>query len=65
MFLLEREYAPYSKWLGTAFSRLPCGAELIPIVRQFVDRWPTGAIDQVRETLWFRGQRRPLLRLFD
>jgi hypothetical protein len=33
-FLMEREYAPYSKWFGTAFSRLPCGAELTPILRQ-------------------------------
>jgi hypothetical protein len=33
-FLIEREYAPYSKWFGTAFARLPCGAELTPILRQ-------------------------------
>lgn len=31
-FLLEREYAPYSKWFGTAFSRLRCAAELKPIL---------------------------------
>jgi hypothetical protein len=29
-FLMERQYAPYSKWFGTAFSRLPCGPELSP-----------------------------------
>jgi hypothetical protein len=29
-FLLERTYAPYSKWLGTAFSRLPSAPELAP-----------------------------------
>jgi Domain of unknown function (DUF4037) len=29
-FLLERSYAPYSKWLGTAFSRLAVAAELGP-----------------------------------
>jgi hypothetical protein len=29
-FLIEREYAPYSKWLGTAFARLECGPELLP-----------------------------------
>jgi hypothetical protein len=29
-FLMEREYAPYSKWFGTAFSRLRCGPELTP-----------------------------------
>ena len=30
-FLLERTYAPYSKWFGTAFRDLPCGPELTPI----------------------------------
>lgn len=33
-FLMERQYAPYSKWFGTAFSRLSCGAELSPILRK-------------------------------
>ena len=27
-FLIERRYAPYSKWLGTAFARLDCASEL-------------------------------------
>jgi hypothetical protein len=27
-FLMERVYAPYSKWLGTAFARLPCAGVL-------------------------------------
>lgn len=31
--LMERRYAPYSKWFGTAFSRLKCAAELGPILR--------------------------------
>ncbi|MET9018446.1 DUF4037 domain-containing protein [Actinopolymorpha sp. NPDC004070] len=31
-FLMERQYAPYSKWFGTAFSRLACGAELTPVL---------------------------------
>jgi Domain of unknown function (DUF4037) len=31
-FLIERQYAPYSKWFGTAFSRLACAAELSPIL---------------------------------
>lgn len=30
-FLIERQYAPYSKWLGTAFSRLPCADDLAPL----------------------------------
>jgi hypothetical protein len=29
-FLMQRRYAPYSKWFGTAFARLPCAAELAP-----------------------------------
>lgn len=33
-FLIEREYAPYSKWFGTAFSRLACAEELSPIFMQ-------------------------------
>jgi hypothetical protein len=32
-FLMERRYAPYTKWFGTAFSRLECAAELGPIFR--------------------------------
>ncbi|EWT01264.1 hypothetical protein N865_05645 [Intrasporangium oryzae NRRL B-24470] len=31
-FLMERQYAPYSKWFGTAFSRLACGPELTPLL---------------------------------
>ena len=29
-FLLERTYAPYSKWFGTAFARLACAPALSP-----------------------------------
>jgi Domain of unknown function (DUF4037) len=29
-FLLERAYAPYAKWFGTAFHRLGCAPELSP-----------------------------------
>src|SRR5579862_7944391 len=32
-FLFERRYAPYSKWLGTAFARLACAKSLNPILR--------------------------------
>jgi hypothetical protein len=35
-FLIEGRYAPYSKWLGTAFSRLNCARELEPILRASV-----------------------------
>ena len=33
-FLLERRYAPYSKWLGTAFTRLDCAPQLTPLLQQ-------------------------------
>jgi hypothetical protein len=32
-FLIERRYAPYSKWFGTAFSRLSCGPTIGPLLR--------------------------------
>ena len=31
-FLMEEEYAPYSKWFGTAFSRLKCAKKLSPVL---------------------------------
>lgn len=30
-FLLEKRYAPYSKWFGTAFNRLACAASFNPL----------------------------------
>ena len=33
-FLLEQKYAPYSKWLGTAFSKLKIAKDLAPILRR-------------------------------
>jgi len=33
-FLIERQYAPYIKWLGTAFQRLDCGQDLTPVLRR-------------------------------
>jgi Domain of unknown function (DUF4037) len=41
-FLMERQYAPYSKWFGTAFSRLECGPELLPILWNALqaETWP-------------------------
>ena len=32
-FLMEKTYAPYSKWFGTAFAKLDCAGELTPILR--------------------------------
>jgi hypothetical protein len=41
-FLLERRYAPYSKWLGTAFARLDSAATVGPLLTTALaaDRWP-------------------------
>jgi len=36
-FLVERKYAPYSKWFGTAFSRLECAQELTPIFKAVLE----------------------------
>ena len=40
-FLLERRYAPYPKWFGTAFAELNCAPELSPILRstQLSENW--------------------------
>ncbi len=35
-FLMERRYAPYAKWFGTAFARLAAGPRLIPILQQAI-----------------------------
>jgi hypothetical protein len=32
-FLMERQYAPYPKWFGSAFSRLQCAPDLAPALR--------------------------------
>jgi hypothetical protein len=32
--LIERHYAPYPKWFGTAFARLDCAADLTPVLQQ-------------------------------
>ncbi len=33
-FLMEKVYAPYPKWFGTAFTRLKCAGELSPLLRR-------------------------------
>ncbi len=40
-FLMERQYAPYAKWFGTAFGRLACADRLAPPLRQALhaDSW--------------------------
>jgi len=32
-FLIERRWAPYSKWLGRAFSELPVSSQLTPLLQ--------------------------------
>jgi hypothetical protein len=41
-FLLERRYAPYPKWFGTAFRGLGCGPVLEPLLREVLraEFWP-------------------------
>ncbi|MCG2766853.1 MAG: DUF4037 domain-containing protein [Anaerolineae bacterium] len=36
-FLMERQYTPYIKWLGTAFKQLDCARRLTPILMQVLD----------------------------
>jgi hypothetical protein len=36
-FLMERQYAPYSKWFGTAFGKLACGPELTLILKNVLN----------------------------
>ena len=40
-FLMERQYAPYSKWFGMAFARLTCAKTLSPYLHQgqFAKTW--------------------------
>ena len=33
-FLIERQYAPYSKWLGTAFAQLECAQAVTPLLTE-------------------------------
>lgn len=33
-FLIEKRYAPYAKWFGTAFRQLDCAMELEPVLEQ-------------------------------
>ena len=33
-FMMERQYAPYPKWFGSAFRQLACAADLEPLLQQ-------------------------------
>ena len=41
-FLMERQYAPYSKWFGTAFRHLNSAEGLMPVLQQALSatQWP-------------------------
>lgn len=41
-FLMERQYAPYSKWYGTAFAELRCAGDLTPVLQGALNAqtWP-------------------------
>jgi Domain of unknown function (DUF4037) len=36
-FLMERKYAPYDKWLGTAFAGLSCAPRMHPLMSQALE----------------------------
>jgi len=36
-FLMERKYAPYDKWLGTAFGKLACASRVKPLLSAALD----------------------------
>lgn len=40
-FLMERQYAPYAKWFGTAFQQLACAVEMSPLLWrvQQAEKW--------------------------
>ncbi|MHA2030434.1 MAG: DUF4037 domain-containing protein [Candidatus Kariarchaeaceae archaeon] len=42
-FLLEKQYPPYPKWFGTAFSKLPISSKLTPVFNDILktDKWET------------------------
>jgi hypothetical protein len=54
-FLMERTYAPYPKWFGTAFRQLSCAEELWPTLRSALgaETWQTRErhLAQVYETI--------------
>ncbi len=41
-FLMERQYAPYIKWLGMAFTQLSCAGDLQPVFTRVLEAgsWP-------------------------
>jgi hypothetical protein len=61
--LLERRYAPYPKWLGTAFARLDSAATIGPLLAAALAALPPiGAIDQFVDSTDVLGFRPTLCR---
>lgn len=52
IFLLERTYWPYSKWFGTAFSRLEGAATLQPILRAVLAATDQPACEEALAQAW-------------
>ncbi|SEM51306.1 DUF4037 domain-containing protein [Paenibacillus sp. OV219] len=54
-FLMERKYAPYPKWFGTAFKQLNCAEQLMPLLweAQTAKNWKAreGALGRVYRIL--------------
>ncbi|REE86130.1 uncharacterized protein DUF4037 [Paenibacillus taihuensis] len=54
-FLMERRYAPYPKWFGTAFKQLNCAEQVLPLLldAQTATSWRTreGAFNRVYRIL--------------
>jgi hypothetical protein len=50
-FLLERRYAPYTKWLGSAFAQLECAEELRPPLERMLAADTFAA----RESAWIEA----------
>ncbi|PDP88457.1 hypothetical protein CQJ94_06630 [Glycomyces fuscus] len=62
--LLERRYPPYSKWLGSAFARLPGAAELTPLLARALDA-DAGALAEASSLVADRQNRTGLAAALD
>ena len=65
-FLMEREYAPYPKWFGTAFMRLDAGPQLAPLLGEVLqaETWPERG-DRLAQVYEFLAGKHTLLELTD
>jgi hypothetical protein len=65
-FLMERQYAPYPKWFGTAFMRLNAGPRLAPLLQETLqsDSWPERD-DRLARIYEFLAEKHNLLGLTD